>query len=499
MGGRLAAWLVGLLWATVASAQPATSGGSGGPDSSVPSAAGGSAGPNLATSTATPPGDPLTADPPVRKSELAAQNERLMRELAQLRQELASLREDQNSTSQQVRALSPLSTRFSGYLDVGFFYVSGDGTGIRSDTGYAVLPQYRGVVPDSWVFLGDPLATTINSRGDPANTGESRAVTFNPIGNKGTPSFLVNNLNLALFVGLSENLQVNALIDFLPRGRNVSNPDGLFLGDFLDVKLGYVEYTVPTERFGLSLYAGKFDSVLGYEYRVQEAPDRITVTPSLICRYTCGRPIGLKARFTFLNNRLNLNAALTNGSSFVEQFPLFDETDSNYFQTGSLRIGTKLPVGAGLEIGASGSLGVQDQQSDPRVLQWHFGFDLHLDVRGFEVQAEFVQGRASGKTESTTVPCDAAPCLDYRGAYGLFAYRVTNWLMPYARIDWRQAVHQSGASFVYSSHAVRFTGGLRFELGSVVVLKAEYTHVREVDPLPDFPDDVFTSSLIIKY
>ncbi|HNN97379.1 MAG TPA: hypothetical protein PKI03_34150, partial [Pseudomonadota bacterium] len=250
MGGRLAAWLVGLLWATLASAQPLAAGASGGPDSSVPSAAGGSAGPTLAAGTTTLAGDPLTADPPVRKSELAAQNERLMRELAQLRQELASLREDQNSTSQQVRALAPLNTRFTGYLDVGFFYVSGDGSGIRSDTGYAVLPQYRGVVPDSWVFLGDPLATTINSRGDPANTGESRAVTFNPIGNKGTPSFLVNNLNLALFVGLSENLQVNALIDFLPRGRNVSNPDGLFLGDFLDVKLGYVEYTVPTERFG---------------------------------------------------------------------------------------------------------------------------------------------------------------------------------------------------------------------------------------------------------
>jgi hypothetical protein len=71
--------------------------------------------------------------------------------------------------------------------------------------------------------------------------------------------------------------------------------------------------------------------------------------------------------------------------------------------------------------------------------------------------------------------------------------------MPYVRVDWRQALHQSGASFVYNSNAVRFTGGLRFELGSVVVLKAEYTHVREIDPLPDFPDDVMTSSLIIKY
>ena len=110
-----------------------------------------------------------------------------------------------------------------------------------------------------------------------------------------------------------------------------------------------------------------------------------------------------------------------------------------------------------------------------------------------------MQGQAAGKTTSATVPCDEAPCLEYKGAYGLLAYRVTNWLMPYARVDWRQALHQSGASFVYTSNAARFTGGLRFELGTVVVLKAEYTHVHELDPLPDFLDDVATSSLIIKY
>lgn len=487
MGGRIAACLGTLLLVTQAWAQSAL-------DS--PSAA--STGPRAPVVPSEQDAQP-GADTPVRRSEFAAENARLQRELAQLRQELETLREEHSATAQQVRNLAPLGTRFSGYLDVGFFYVSGDGTGLRTDTGYQVFPEYRGVVPDSWVFLGDPLATMINSRGDPANTGESRAVTFNPIGSKGTPSFVVNNVNLALFVGLTENLQVNALIDFVPRGRNVSNPDGLFLGDYIDVKLGYVEYAVPTSRFGLSLYAGKFDSVLGYEYRSQEAPDRITVTPSLVCRYTCGRPIGLKARFLFLNNRLSINAALTNGSSFVEQFPFYDETDRNYFQTGSTRIGVKLPVGAGLELGASGSIGVQDQQADSNVLQWHYGFDLHLDVRGFELQAEFVMGRASGKTVSPSVSCDEAPCLEYKGAYGLAAYRVTNWLMPYVRVDFRQAVHQSGASFVYQSNAMRFTGGLRFELGTAVIVKAEYTHVRELERVPEFPNDVMTSSLLIKY
>lgn len=455
--------------------------------------------------------EPLpTGEQPVRGRELVAQeqrlrqalqeqNERLQRELGKLRQEIDVLREEQAATNEQVRTLLPLATRFSGYLDMGFFYVGGDGTGLRYDAGYLTLPEYSGIVPDSWVFLGDPLATAINSRGDPADTGDSRAVTLNPIDSNGKPSLIINNVNLALFAGLTENLQVNALIDFVPRGRNVSNPDGLFLGDYIDVKLAYAEYRVPVSTWGLSLYAGKFDSVLGYEYRVQESPDRITVTPSLICRYTCGRPIGLKARFSWLDSRLTLALALTNGSNFVEQFPIYDEVDSNYFQTGSTRLAYKIPVGAGLEIGVSGSLGIQDQQADPNVLQWHYGIDLHFDIRGFELQAEFVQGRANGKSRPGSIPCDEAQCLEYKGAYGLAAYRITNWLMPYLRVDFRQALHQSGASFVYNSDAVRFTGGLRFELGTHVIAKAEYTHVREVGRLPDFPDDVFTSSLILKY
>lgn len=441
---------------------------------------------------------PLAEDSFVRQRDFAEQNERLTRELAKLREELATLREDHNTVSQQVTGLLPLGSRVGGYVDFGFFYVGGDGTGIRRDTGYENFPEYRSQVSDAWLFMGDPLATAINSRGDPAHTGESRAVTFNPIKSGNKPTFILNNVNLALFSGLTENLQVNALIDFVPRGRSVSNPDGLFLGDYIDVKLAYVEYTVPTRLLGLTLSAGKFDSTLGYEYRIQESPDRITVTPSLICRYTCGRPLGLKARFKLLHNRLSLNLALTNGSNFIEQFPIYDETDSNYFQTGSGRIAYKFPVGAGLEIGASGAVGVQDQQPDSDVLQWHYGFDLHLDWHGVDVQAEFVQGRASGKTSASGPACDEAQCLDYRGAYGLVAYRVTNWLMPYVRVDFREALHQSGASFVYISDVVRVTGGLRLELGTHVIIKAEYTHLREVGRIPEFPDDVLTTSLVVK-
>src|SRR5262249_52734142 len=158
------------------------------------------------------------------------------------------------------------------------------------------------------------------------------------------------SLTVGLFAGFGPNLSFTGAIDFLPRSRDVSDPKGVGLGDFLDVKLAYVEYALPLRRMNLSLFVGKFDSVLGIEYRIQDAPDRIGVTPSLICRYTCGRPLGLKARAKFLGDALVLALAVTNGAHFSEYFPFYDEIDTNFFKTLAARLSYRIPVGAGLEI-----------------------------------------------------------------------------------------------------------------------------------------------------
>src|SRR4029078_5968722 len=100
--------------------------------------------------------------------------------------------------------------------------------GIRPDTDHKHFPAYSGV-QDSWVFMGDPLSTAINARGEPATTGPSRAVTFDSIHNAGKASFIVNSLNLSLFGAIGESLTVNGSVDFVPRGRDVSNANGLFL------------------------------------------------------------------------------------------------------------------------------------------------------------------------------------------------------------------------------------------------------------------------------
>lgn len=442
------------------------------------------------------------AEQPDRLDRLELRLKTLERENRGLRRELEAMREDQDEVSQRVDSIMPLTGKVGGYLDVGFFHAQGNGSGVRPDIGHLNFPEYSGVVPDSWVFMGDPLSTTVNSRGEPADTGESRAITFDGINSQGKSSFILNAFNLNLLAGLGKQVSVEGLIDFVPRGRNVSEPDtaGRFaLGDFIDVKLGYMRWQVPVKRLDFDLYAGKIDTGFGYEYRIQESPSRIGVTPSLICRYTCGRNLGVRARFKFLAKRsLILNLAVTNGSSFVENFAFANELDTNNFKTSTGRLSYVFRVGSGLEIGASGSVGAQDFQPAELVLQKTYGVDLHLEVKGLDLTAEFVQGEVDGKTEPGAAACGIAPCLGFKGAYGLIGYRALTWLMPYARVDWRQAYHQSGASFVYNSDTLRITPGLRFELGTSVIFKLEYSVNRELGRVPGIRNDVFTSSLVAR-
>jgi opacity protein-like surface antigen len=453
-----------------------------------------------AAATTTPTTAPITPGAETTSNEeLLRRIEELEKQNEELREDLDTLKDDHKYDSERIDGLMPLKSKISGYVDFGFFAVTGDGSGIRNDTGYRYFPQYDGVVPDSWVFMGDPLSTAINSRGDPADTSGSRAIAFDPVHNKGKPSFILNSLTMSLFQGIGNDVTLNSTFDLVARGRDVSDAAGHFVGDYVDLRLAYAEYRVPIENVGLSLYAGKFDSVVGIEYRTQEAPDRISVTPSLICRYTCGHPLGLKARLKLFEEKLIFNVAVTNGSNFIETFPFNNEIDRNKGKTGSARLSYKFPLGKGLEIGASGAYGAQDQQESNSIYQWHYGFDLRFEIADLDLRAEFVQGKAPGKTEPGEAHCGLTPCLQYKGAYGQLGYRLTNWLMPYGRVDWRDALHENGASFVYISKLMRYTAGARFELGTSVIVKAEYTWNRELGGIPQFPNDVFTSSLVVKF
>ncbi|MEO7730603.1 MAG: hypothetical protein ABIY55_06485, partial [Kofleriaceae bacterium] len=165
---------------------------------------------------------PVHADEPTPAA--ASADAQLLERMQRLEDELATLREDNAVLERKAAAVQLLSARFSGYLDVGLFATTGNGAGTRSDIGNVYFPRYAGTVPGSWVFMGDPLSTAVNSRGDPADTGESRAVTFDPIDSRGNSSFIVNALNLGLLVGLADTASLVSSVDFVPRGRDVSNP-----------------------------------------------------------------------------------------------------------------------------------------------------------------------------------------------------------------------------------------------------------------------------------
>lgn len=442
-----------------------------------------------------PPPEPAPEqqDPPARPDDPKLKE--LEDRLQAVEDELDAQKDDNKYLEEKIESLVPL--KITGYLDLGAFATTGNGAGTRTDVGHLLFPEYS-YVPETWVFYGDPLSTAVNSRGDVADTGESRAIVFDPINSNGKPTALVNAVNLALFSGIGETGQINVSVDLVPRSRNISDPSGTFLGDFLDVKLAYGEWRPHVSEAGtwdLTLQAGKFDSVLGYEYRSIESPDRVGVTPSLICRYTCGRPIGLKARARFLDEALIANVAVTNGSHFSEGFDFANETDTNSMKTVAGRL--SFSIQKKVELGASGAWGAQDFQPDNDVRQWHIGGDVHAEIKDFELTAELVHGRAKGKT--SMVRCDAAPCLRYTGGYLQMAYRVTNTWVPYVRADYRDADHWSGASFVYVSDLWRATVGIRAEIGTRIIWKLEVTKNNELGIPYTIPNDVATTSLVIKY
>jgi hypothetical protein len=385
-----------------------------------------------------------------------------------------------------------LKVDVGGYLDLGFFAVQGDGSGVRTDLGRST-GRYSDIL-SSWVLIGDPLSTTINARGDVADLGDSRAIRFDPLQSKGRPTFLVNALNLNFHASVDDLWFVTAMVDFLPRDRAFA---GGQVGDFIDVKMASLRWQKQFEWGLLTFNAGKFDSLQGIEYRQQESPQRLTVTPSLLCRYTCGRPLGLKVRAELLDSMLEVGVAVTNGSSEIEQFPFSNETDFNIFKTVSGRVALRLPVGQGLEVSASGAVGAQDRQTDDSVLQWHLGAAARLEWGRFQFQAEYVLGRANGR-DLGGVRCGAAACLSYKGAYGLAGVRLLYIFVPYLRVDWRQADMRSARDYAYMSDVVRATVGLRIEPHSRIALKAEYTFNRELTAF-QFPDDVLTTSFVVSY
>jgi hypothetical protein len=437
-----------------------------------------------------PPDAPVVTQPTVTLPTVDELARRIDEQDERLRDQETRLREAEkqkaitDSTKDIVDDLLPLRRYITVFVDVGAFAVAGDGSGIRSDFLHVHYPEYRDTVAGQWVFMGDPFSTAINALGEPADTADSREVLTDTVNSGGRAAFLVNSVGLAIGKDVGHGVSISSLVQFLPR----PGPD------VVDLSFAHVDYR-PSENLDLVLQAGKIDSVLGVEYRAQDAPRRLGVTPSLICRYTCGRPTGISARL--VHGRLSTSTALVNGDNFDERFEPESELKSNRLPTIAGHIQWMLPLGQGLELGASGAFGPQDGQPRRSTLQWHYGFDARLrDLAGWDITAEYVQGKQQGRSGMAGVECDLAPCLTYKGAYVVADHRLKPWITPYVRVDWRDAVHQRGADFVYESHTLRSTVGVHLEMTSRIVGKVEYTWNHELG-VPSFPHDVVTSSVVV--
>jgi hypothetical protein len=377
--------------------------------------------------------------------------------------------------------------KIGGYGDLGFFATQGDGSGIRRDVAHMMFPEHENI---GWVFYGDLLATQVNSRGDVADLGELPGVERqDAVNSEGTPTFLVNELNLTVNAGLGSRALFTSSVNFTPR-----TGSEFALGDSFDVDLAQIEW-MPTESGKTSIFVGKVDSVVGIEYKTRKAPQRFGITPTLIARYTTGTAVGIKARTKLADDHLILAAAVTNGSFSTEQFHFFTETDTNTFKTVSGRAAVRIPIGSGsFEIGPSGSWGKQDGVPDEGGNMWFVGADAELEISRLDIKASWLRGKAPGNELTMAYSLDLK-----QGGYVEADVIVTPILGIIGRAEFRDALVQQSTERLYITKNWRAVAGMRLIFNPNAILKAEYSHNGEYGGTPSIPDDVVTASAVMAF
>jgi hypothetical protein len=409
-------------------------------------------------------------------------------QMQEMREKLRDV-ERQLRQSQEVSFKPRTTVEVTGYADLGFFVPQGDGAGYIQDFGNHYFPEYSGRF--GWVFLGDILAPTVNSRGEAADLGPAPGVNrFDSVHSRGAISFLVNEVSLGVRVGLQRELLLTTSVDFVPR----SGAD-FGLGDFFDVNTAQLEYIPDFLGGTTSFFIGKFDPVIGIEYKERKANRRFGITPSLIERYTSGSPIGVKARTKLFDETLILALALTNGTSGTEQFHFAEEVDSNNAKTASSRVALRLHLwGSELELGGSAMYGSQDHARANNQMTWFLGADLQFSLGGFALKGQWLRGISPGND------ADRAYGLTLRsGAYVEGNMMITPIFGVLARAELRDAFVWLTDERAYLTKSWRGTLGLRAVLSENVVIKAEYLRNGEYAGIPEVPNDVFTSSVLLIY
>jgi hypothetical protein len=427
--------------------------------------------------TETPAEEP-EAEPVAEEIDLDAKAAELTDKIQQLETKLTMAEENRKSR---------FPIRLSGYGDIGAFATQGDGSGLRRDVGHTMFPEHGDI---GWVFYGDMLATAINSRGDVADLGEVPGVDrFDSVNSGGNPTFLVNELNVTVNAGVGSRALFTSSVNFTPRTGN-----DFQLGDSFDVDLVQLEW-MPTSSGKHSIFVGKFDSVIGHEYKTRKAHERFGITPTLLARYTTGTAVGIKGRSKLANDHIVLAASVTNGSFGTEQFHFHSEVDTNAFKTISGRAALRAEAGAlEVEVGPSGQWGVQDGAADGAGKMAVFGLDAEVKHTRFALKAQWLRGKAPGDELSMSYRLDLK-----QGGYLETNLIVTPTIGLIGRAEFRDAEVQQGTERLYITKNWRATAGFRLLLSPKAVLKAEFSHNGEYGPTPAIPNDVVTTSAVMAF
>ncbi|MCB9698805.1 MAG: hypothetical protein H6738_18635 [Alphaproteobacteria bacterium] len=365
-----------------------------------------------------------------------------------------------------------------GFVDVGWFDVGGAGTSYRFD---------HTEVDGTWVYTGDPWAAMVNTQGEAADLGNdfNNLQRDDDLASGGRPTFLVNTVEQALALR-SEHVDVALAVWVEPRTGSLGD-----LGDTVSLDRAWIGWH-PLASHDLEVRAGKVESAFGLEWYTRRAPDRPTVTPSLIARYTTGTPVGL-ALHAVPDDHVLLDLSVTNGGTTTERFGhLTEELDTNGVPTGTGRVEIR-PLGRSLlRLGISGQAGAQDGVVDV-VPMWQLGADLAVDLPRIYLRAEFVR---SDQDQGEPGEVDRLLATGWRvEVWG----NPTPWLQPVLRVDRRDATLEvASVGNRYLSDVVRLTAGARWDASYNLFLRAELAHLWELEG-EAIDDDVITTSAVFRW
>lgn len=385
----------------------------------------------------------------------------------------------------------------TGFLDMGFSMAQNKGVGFMKDVNN-YFPEYA---DKTAVFLGDPASTYMNTRHEAHDLGEAGnfPLAFDTMQGKGNPMATINSATIDMIAEIHEKVRLQVSTEFLLRQNVVQNVTGN--GNFVNLDMAFIDYK-PFQQYDITLTAGKFIGITGIEYRWRRAPDRWTVTPTLVGRYMNGNPIGVKVRGKHFDKRFIWNVGLTNGNSFTNDTRIFESVESNLGKTVAGRVSYDFAFGpiTLLELGMSGSWGPQDAQSSNNPKQWDFGPDLQVAWHALQVRGQWfkVNTDGGGINEAKNYIAEAWYVEAMYSFPGLFD--LVNTFGIYTRFSRRDA-REIDPKYVFIVDVMQLTPGIRVDITENIIFKAEYSINFETGVLKNyaFSNDIFNTSLVAKF